>query len=106
MPRGKTFDPEDKVDEAIDLFWREGCDAVSVQDIVDALELNRGSLYATYGDKEQLWRRVLTRYCGQRKALLAELLEDPSGPVLPRIRRLMLELAAPNTDLPRRMRGS
>lgn len=101
MPRGKTFDPEDKVDEAIDLFWREGCDAVSIQDIVDALDINRGSLYATYGDKEELWRRVLTRYCDQRRALLAELFDDSSGPVLPRIRRLMLQLAAPNSDLPR-----
>ncbi len=101
MPRGKTFDPEEKVDEALDLFWREGCDAVSIQDIVDALDLNRGSLYATYGDKEQLWRRALTRYCDQRKARIAELFDDPSGPVLPRIRRLMLELADPNTELPR-----
>jgi TetR/AcrR family transcriptional repressor of nem operon len=101
MPRGKTFDPEEKVDEALDLFWREGCDAVSIQDLVDALELNRGSLYATYGDKEQLWHRVLTRYCDQRKARIAELFDDPSELVLPRIRRLMLELADPNTELPR-----
>jgi TetR/AcrR family transcriptional repressor of nem operon len=101
MPRGKTFDPEQKVDEALDLFWREGCDAVSIQDIVDALDLNRGSLYATYGDKEQLWRRALTRYCDHRKAFIAELFADPSEPVLPRIRRLMYQLADPNTDLPR-----
>lgn len=101
MPRGKTFDPDEKLDEALDLFWRKGCDSVSVQDIVDALDLNRGSLYATYGDKELLWRRALTRYCDQRSALLAELFDGPSGPVLPRIRRLMLELADPAADLPR-----
>lgn len=101
MPRGKTFDPDEKLDEALDLFWREGCDAVSIQDLVDALDLNRGSLYATYGDKEQLWLRALTRYCDQRKALLAELFDDPSGPVLPRIRRLMLHLAGPDAELPR-----
>lgn len=101
MPRGKTFDPEEKLDEALDLFWREGANAVSIQDIVDALDLNRGSLYATYGDKEQLWRRVLTRYCDQRKALLAELFDDPCGLVLPRIRRLMLDIADPSTELPR-----
>ena len=100
MPRGKTFDPDDKVDEALDLFWRRGCDAVSIQDIVDALELNRGSLYATYGDKEQLWRSVLTRYCDQRKAYLSELLDDPTKPVLPRIRRLMLETANPTSEMP------
>lgn len=100
MPRGKTFDPEEKVEEALDLFWREGCDAVSVQDLVEELGLNRGSLYATYGDKEQLWRRALTRYCEQRRAYLSELLDDPSTPVLPRIRRLMLETANPTVDDP------
>lgn len=101
MPRGKTFDPDEKLDEALDLFWRQGCDAVSIQDLVDSLDLNRGSLYATYGDKEQLWLRALTRYCDQRTALVAEVVDDPSGPVLPRIRRLMLQLAGPEADLPR-----
>lgn len=100
MPRGKTFDPEEKVQEALDLFWREGCDAVSIQDLLDELGLNRGSLYATYGDKEQLWRRALTRYCDQRRAYLSELFEDPTTPVLPRIRRLMLETANPTADDP------
>ncbi|CQD02903.1 TetR family transcriptional regulator [Mycobacterium lentiflavum] len=100
MPRGKTFDPEEKVDEALDLFWRRGCDAVSIQDLVEALELNRGSLYATYGDKEQLWRRALTRYCDQRRAYLSELLDDPTTPVLPRIRRLMLDTANPTAEGP------
>lgn len=100
MPRGKTFDPEKKVEEALDLFWREGCDAVSIQDLVEELRLNRGSLYATYGDKEQLWRRALVRYCEQRSAYLSELFEDSSTPVLPRIRRLMLDTANPAAEDP------
>ena len=103
MPRGKTFDPEEKLDEALDLFWRQGCDAVSIQDLVDTLDLNRGSLYGTYGDKEQLWQRALTRYCEQRRVHLDALFDDPTEPVLPRVRLLMLELANPNpnTELPR-----
>ncbi|TWH70885.1 hypothetical protein JD77_05910 [Micromonospora olivasterospora] len=32
MPRGKTFDPDRKIDEAVDLFSRRGCDAVSIRD--------------------------------------------------------------------------
>lgn len=101
MPRGKTFDPGGKIDEAVDLFWRRGCDAVSIQDIVDALGLNRGSLYTTYGDKEQLWLRALGRYCDLRNARLAELTADPAAPVLPRIRALMADLTQPADGLPR-----
>jgi TetR/AcrR family transcriptional regulator, transcriptional repressor for nem operon len=101
MPRGKTFDPGEKIDEAVDLFWRDGCDAVSIQDIVDTLGINRGSLYATYGDKEQLWLLALGRYCDVRKARLAELNADQAGPVLPRLRTFLTEITQPSEGLPR-----
>ena len=100
MPRGKTFDPGSKLDVAVDLFWRRGVDATGVQDIVEALGVNRGSLYATYGDKEQLWRATLSRYCdllyGQLLAVLAE-----EGPLVPRLRGLLEALADPGTGRPR-----
>jgi TetR/AcrR family transcriptional regulator, transcriptional repressor for nem operon len=101
MPRGKTFDPTEKIDEAVDLFWRRGCDAVSVQDLVETLGLNRGSLYDTYGGKDQLWLRVLARYCELRNARLAELLERSDRPVLPRLRALLAEIAGASADSPR-----
>ena len=85
MPRGKTFDPEEKLGEALDLFWRQGCDAVSIQDLVDTLDVT-GSLYGTCGDKQQLWQRALTRYCEQRSVHLAAHFDDPTEPVLPRVR--------------------
>ena len=71
------------------------------RNIVDALGLNRGSLYTTYGDKEQLWLRALGRYCDLRNARLAELTADPAAPVLPRIRALMTDLTQPADGLPR-----
>jgi TetR/AcrR family transcriptional regulator, transcriptional repressor for nem operon len=40
-------DPDQKIDEAVDLFWQRGCDAVTVQDLLQTLGLNRGSLYDT-----------------------------------------------------------
>lgn len=101
MPRGKTFDPDEKIDEAVELFWRRGCDAVSVQDLVETLGLNRGSLYDTYGGKEQLWLRALARYCELRNARLGGFLDSSSGPVLPRLRALLTELAGASTDGPR-----
>jgi TetR/AcrR family transcriptional repressor of nem operon len=100
VPRGKTFDPDSKLDVAVELFWRRGVDATGVQDIVDALGVNRGSLYATYGDKEQLWRAALSRYCdllyGQLLTVLAE-----DGSLLPRIRGLLEALTDPDSGRPR-----
>ncbi len=101
MPRGKTFDPDEKIDRAVELFWQRGCDAVSVQDLVETLGLNRGSLYDTYRGKEQLWLRALARYCELRNARLAELLDESAGPVLPRLRALLTEVAGAGADGPR-----
>ena len=62
MPRPKEFDPEQALDKAMRLFWRKGYEATSVQDLVDAMGINRFSLYDTFGDKHQLYLAALRRY--------------------------------------------
>ena len=62
MPRTKAFDPDAVLDRAVELFWARGYEAVSVQDLVDALGISRSSLYQTFGDKQALWLAALDRY--------------------------------------------
>lgn len=62
MPRSKNFDIDQVLDHAVTAFWRKGYTATSVQDLLDEMGLNRGSLYATYGDKRQLFDAVVERY--------------------------------------------
>lgn len=62
MPRHKEFDPEEVLDEAVDVFWESGYDATSVQDLVDRMGINRFSLYDTFGDKHELFLLALDRY--------------------------------------------
>ena len=62
MPRTKDFDPAEALDAAMDLFWRKGYEATSVDDLVKHLGVGRGSLYATFGSKHQLYVRALDRY--------------------------------------------
>lgn len=62
MPRTKDFDPAAAVDAAMDLFWTKGYEATSVDDLVRHLGVGRGSLYATFGSKHQLYLRALERY--------------------------------------------
>ncbi len=62
MPRPKEFDPEQALDKAMHLFWRKGYKATSVQDLVDAMGINRFSLYDTFGDKHQLFLATLDLY--------------------------------------------
>jgi TetR/AcrR family transcriptional regulator, transcriptional repressor for nem operon len=48
----KQFDRADVLDRATVLFWRRGYEATSIRDLVTATGINRGSIYATFGDKK------------------------------------------------------
>lgn len=63
VARPKEFEPEQVVERAMEVFWRKGYRATSVQDLVDHTGVNRASLYATFGDKHGLFLRALTHYC-------------------------------------------
>ena len=62
MPRVKTFDENEVLTKAMNLFWKRGYAATSVQDLVTCLGINRASLYDTFGDKEQLFKKSFELY--------------------------------------------
>jgi len=73
MARPRAFDEDTVLDHALNLFWHRGYEATSMQNLVDALEINRASLYDTFGDKYQLYRRVLERYRQRNQAFVDSL---------------------------------
>ena len=62
MPWEKQFDSDEALAKAMGAFWAHGYDATSMQDLVDCMGINRGSLYATFGDKRSLFVDALRRY--------------------------------------------
>lgn len=62
MGRPQQFDHDTVVDAAMHVFWRKGYEATSIQDLVDATGLNRGSLYNTFDSKDGLFSTVCERY--------------------------------------------
>ena len=80
MGRRKGFDREEVLDEAMKVFWRKGYAATSVQDLVDRMGINRGSLYTTFGKKNDLFLAAIDRY---REVLVAQrfaALEEQESP--------------------------
>ncbi|MDA5285823.1 TetR/AcrR family transcriptional regulator [Streptomyces sp. NPDC054904] len=79
MGRPKQFDPDVAVERAMDVFWRKGYAATTPQDLVDEIGIGKGSLYNTFGSKQALFERALTRYRDAQAAWLTELLDHPGS---------------------------
>jgi len=62
MPRVKLFDEEKVLERAMNLFWKKGYHATSIQDLVNNLGINRASLYDTYGGKKSLFKKSFSLY--------------------------------------------
>lgn len=62
MSRTKEFDPDVVLDRAMELFWERGFEATSMALLTERLGIGRASLYATFGDKHQLYLAALRRY--------------------------------------------
>jgi TetR/AcrR family transcriptional regulator, transcriptional repressor for nem operon len=62
MARPKEFDVDTALEHAIGVFWHQGFEATSMQDLTDAMGIQRASLYATFGDKRSLYLEALKRY--------------------------------------------
>ena len=88
MARPKEFNPDQALDKAMDLFWRQGYEATSIEDLVTHMDINRGSLYETFGDKQELFLACMDRYCNGMAASRLSMLDQP-GPALDTIRRFI-----------------
>ncbi len=62
MARPRSFDPDEALDLARDVFWQKGFQGTSLDDITAATGLAKPSLYAAFGDKNALFLKVLDRY--------------------------------------------
>jgi TetR/AcrR family transcriptional regulator, transcriptional repressor for nem operon len=62
MARPKQFDKDEVLKLAMDVFWRKGFEATSVQDLVVHTKVNKQSLYDTFGDKHSLYLAALNNY--------------------------------------------
>jgi TetR/AcrR family transcriptional regulator, transcriptional repressor for nem operon len=86
MPRQKEFDLEAALDGAMATFWTKGYTATSIEDLVTRMGIQRGSLYATFGNKRSLFLSALGRYQRVVTRELLAVLEAP-GSGLAAIRR-------------------
>ena len=80
MPWEKTFEIQDAVDKAMQVFWAKGYVDTSIADLLEATGLKRSSLYNAFGGKRDLFVKALRKYdLENSRATLSKLeaIEDP-----------------------------
>ena len=77
MARPREFEPHEALDDIMSVFWRQGYEGTSLQDIEAATGLNKQSLYRVFKDKRAMYRAALRRYDETEVRETAELLSRP-----------------------------
>ncbi|WP_084654067.1 TetR/AcrR family transcriptional regulator [Paenibacillus zanthoxyli] len=80
MARPREFDEETVLDKAMELFWSKGFEKTSIQDLCEHTGVHRGSLYETFGDKNDLFLAALDRFRINSAGKLFAILEEPGNP--------------------------
>ena len=77
--RPREFDMDKALDGALRVFWLKGYDGASLSDLTKAMRINRPSMYAAFGNKEQLYCKTLERYSKSRNEHLNEFSAAPTA---------------------------
>lgn len=88
MARPRKFDEQQVLHSATETFWTSGFAATSLDDLMRATGLGKGSLYGAFGDKQALFQRVLDGYCANVTAGLRKRLSGPDSSAATRLRAL------------------
>ena len=73
------FDPDTALEAALRVFWTKGYEGTALSDLTAAMGINRPSIYATFGNKEALFRKVLDRYNAKMTGFTADALQVADG---------------------------
>ncbi|MFD0913695.1 TetR/AcrR family transcriptional regulator [Methylophilus luteus] len=87
--RPRSFDKEKALTIVLDLFRKKGFDHTSVEDIASALDLKKPSLYAAFGNKEQLFLDVLNAYVSGPTAYFQQVFDETTTKAL--VSKLLLQ---------------
>lgn len=72
MARPKEFDADQVLSAAMQVFWNQGYEATTTDDLVRAMGIGKQSMYDTFGDKQRLYLAALRRYHEQSTPRLNE----------------------------------
>jgi len=79
LGRPRTFDVNAALDAAVEVFWRHGYEGSSIAALNEAMGISTPSLYAAFGNKDELFRKAVERYDEKQGELFRSALEEPTA---------------------------
>ncbi|WP_331450239.1 TetR/AcrR family transcriptional regulator [Streptomyces prasinus] len=76
-PRG--FDADEALERAMLVFWEHGYEGASLSALTGAMGISTTSMYAAFGNKEELFRKALERYTEGPGGYLTRALDEPTA---------------------------
>ena len=76
MPRQKVLSQSELLNEATDLFWKNGYHKTSIQELVKTIGINRANLYDNFKDKGELFNECLQVYQSRMSQKIDDIFND------------------------------
>ena len=95
--RKKEFTEENVLQCAAAVFMVKGYEATSTEELLQAMKINKGSLYHSFGSKRELFIRVLRFYSEKYVDGFARRLDESTDPIS-EIRNSFLDVARKGTN--------
>lgn len=77
--RPRVFDMDEALDKALKIFWARGYEGASIAELTETIGVNKPSLYAAFGNKEELFYKALMRYASGPVAFVNDVLKEPTA---------------------------
>jgi AcrR family transcriptional regulator len=101
--RHRSFDKDKALEEAMLMFWQKGYPGTSLADLTKTMGINKSSLYAAFGNKEDLFNQVVECYLKKHGVVHSAELFKMDQSLKERIRNYLLSIIHMLTspDLPK-----
>jgi AcrR family transcriptional regulator len=77
--RPRSFNEEQALEQAMNVFWKKGFEGASISDLAAATGMKPASIYAAFGNKEALFEKALERYLAGPAGFVRECMEEPTA---------------------------
>jgi AcrR family transcriptional regulator len=81
MNKNAKFNRDQAIEKATNLYWEKGFHGTSMRNLQEVIDMRPGSIYATFGSKEGLFKASLDYYTAQGINRLTTCLHNTTSPM-------------------------